>query len=144
MNWFVLLFIGVTAAMNIDSLEKELDEMIEKDPTFGEWYFSKEKNMLLPREAYEKYQQTLRDISKHLTSEAFKQKMIMRKNGWDDEYLNKEMQRIRDSQKNLRYPIGFDDVRHFKGITDYTEARAVILRYKELCEAVPSDFLLRK
>ena len=131
--------------MNIDSLEKELDEMIEKDPKFGEWYFSKENNMILPRDAYEKYQQALRDISKRLTSEAFKHKMIMRKNGWDEAYLEKEMQRIRDSQKNGPHTVGFGDndyVKYFRGITDYTEARKTILQYKRTCEAVPSDFLL--
>ena len=133
--------------MNIDILEKELDAMIEADPKFGEWYFSKEKNMLLPRDAYEKYHKLLDDISKHMTSEAFKLKMVMRKNGWNDEYLETEMARIRDSQKNERYPLGFGDndyVRRFKGITDYTEARAVILRYKELCKADPSDYLVNR
>jgi hypothetical protein len=133
--------------MNIDSLEKELDEMIEKDPKFGEWYFSKEKNMILPRDAYEKYHQALRDISRRLTSEAFRYKMIMRKNGWDEAYLEKEIQRIRDSQKNGPHTIRFGDndyVKYFRGITDYTQARETIVQYKRLCEAVPSDFLLSR
>ena len=151
MNKLLLLFIGVTAAMNIDILENELDAMIEKDPKFGEWYFSKEKNMLLPHDAYEKYHKLLDDISKHVTSEAFRLKMVMRKHGWNDEYLEMEMARIRESvnsQKRRPYITpGFGDndyVKYFNGITDYSEARAVVLRYKELCEAIPSDLLLNK
>jgi hypothetical protein len=135
--------------MNIDRFERELDAMIEKEPAFGEWYFSKEKNMILPRDAYEKYQQTLRDITKHLTSEAFRHKMIMRKNGWDEAYLVKEMQRIRDSvdSQKRHCTVGFGDndyIRHFRGITDYTEARTAILKYKNLSEAIPSDFLFSR
>ena len=117
------------------SLEKELDALIERDPAFGEWYFSKEENMVLPRDAYERYQYKL-------TSEAFKHKMIMRKNGWDDEYLKREMQRIQKSVSSQRDTRGFgenDYVRYFKGFTDYTQARDIIRTYKELCEAVPSS-----
>jgi hypothetical protein len=124
--------------MNIDTLEKQLDELIENDPKFGEWYFSKEKNMLLPRDAYEKYQQALSIMTTQLTIEVFKHKMIMRKNGWDEVYLEKEIQRIRDvvdSQYGRQTTCGFGDndyVKHFRGVTNYFEVRAAVLRYKEL------------
>lgn len=124
--------------MNIDNLEKQLDELIKNDPKFGEWYFSKERNMLLPHDAYEKYQQALSIMTKQLTTEAFKYKMIMRKNGWDEVYLEKEIQRIRDavdSQCSHHVTQGFGDndyVKHFRGITDYLEARAAVNRYKEI------------
>ena len=118
-------------------METRLDELIEGDPPFGEWYFSKENHFIMfPDEAYKKYTYHLSAIAENRLKEAFRLKMTIRKHGWSEEYLINELNRIKKAVID-KFPqrLFISDDQYmsvFCGVTDYREAYATINRYREL------------
>ena len=118
-------------------METRLDELIEGDPPFGEWYFSKENHFIMfPDEAYKKYTYHLSAIAENRLKEAFRLKMTIRKNGWSEEYLINELNRIKkDVIDKFPHRLFISDDQYmsmFRGVTDYRVAYATINRYREL------------
>jgi predicted RNA methylase len=125
--------------MNIIGLEQQLDDIISTDPPFGEWYFSNDTHFsMLPDIAYTRYKAARCDM----ISEAFRLKMIMRKNKWDEAYLANEFMVIKQS---VNAEFETPDIAHvytnhfthqdyitqFRGVTNYKEAYDTVTKFRE-------------